>query len=63
MVGSGNISLESDVSQLADDTEAASIQDDYSNYHPLYVRISHDGPLLTLYRVRVTPPLTSSYYE
>lgn len=50
MVGSGDLGLEVDIAQLAEDIEGAATEYDPSNYHGLYVRFADDGPLITVYR-------------
>ena len=49
-VGSGDIGVELDVTEVAADLPVPYTEYDPENYHGLYVRIVEGGPLITLYR-------------
>jgi len=49
-VGSGDLGVELDVSELAADLPVPHTEYDPDNYHGLYVRFTEEGPLITLYR-------------
>jgi len=49
-VGSGDLGVELDVSEVAADLPVPHTEYDPDNYHGLYVRFVEEGPLITLYR-------------
>jgi transcription initiation factor TFIID TATA-box-binding protein len=49
-VGSGDLSVELDISEVEADLNLPYTEYDPSNYHGLYVRLVEDGPLITVYR-------------
>lgn len=49
-VGSGDLGVELDITELETDLPVPYTEYDPENYHGLYVRLVDDGPLITLYR-------------
>lgn len=49
-VGSGDLKMELDVSEIESDLDLPHTEYDPSNYHGLYVRLTEEGPLITIYR-------------
>lgn len=49
-VGSGDLGVEINVSEVESDLDLPYTEYDPSNYHGLYVRLIEDGPLITIYR-------------
>ncbi|SEP11325.1 TATA binding protein of transcription factor TFIID [Halorientalis persicus] len=49
-VGSGDLGVELDVTEVEKDLDLPFTEYDPSNYHGLYIRLVDGGPLITLYR-------------
>lgn len=50
VVGSGNIGVELDISEIESDINLPYTEYEPSNYHGLYLRLVENGPLITVYR-------------
>jgi transcription initiation factor TFIID TATA-box-binding protein len=50
VVGAGDLGMELNLSSLRDDIDAYEVNYDEENYPGLYVRLTEEGPMVTLYR-------------
>lgn len=50
IVGTGRLGVELEISALFNDVSAHEVTYNPDNYHGLYLRLSEDGPLVTVYR-------------